>query len=72
MILIDLAVPRDIDPEIRKKENITLYDMDSFRTSETPKELADNLEAAGKIVKEQMELKKYSGKLPWKIQTGRI
>ena len=46
---------RDIDPEIRKKENITLYDMDSFRTSETPKELADNLEAAGKIVKEQME-----------------
>ena len=55
MILIDLAVPRDIDPEIRKKENITLYYMDSFRTSETPKELADNLEAAGKIVKEQME-----------------
>lgn len=55
MILIDLAVPRDIDPEIRKKEKITLYDMDSFRTSETPKELADNLEAAGKIVKEQME-----------------
>ena len=55
MILIDLAVPRDIDPEIRKKENITLYDMDSFRTSETPKELADNLEEAGKIVKEQME-----------------
>lgn len=55
MILIDLAVPRDIDPEIGKKENITLYDMDSFRTSETPKELADNLEAAGTIVKAQME-----------------
>ena len=45
---------RDIDPEIRKKENITLYDMDSFRTGETPKELADNLEAAGAIVKAQM------------------
>ena len=54
MILIDLAVPRDIDPEIRKKDNITLYDMDSFRTGETPKELADNLEAAGAIVKAQM------------------
>ena len=51
MILIDLAVPRDIDPEIRKKDNITLYDMDSFRTGETPKELADNLEAAGSIVR---------------------
>ena len=59
MILIDLAVPRDIDPEIRKKENITLYDMDSFRTSETPKELADSDReklkkavdtAAGKVV----------------------
>ena len=54
MILIDRAVPRDIDPEIRKKDNITLYDMDSFRTDETPKELADNLEAAGSIVKDQM------------------
>ena len=54
MILIDLAVPRDIDPEIRKKDNITLYDMDSFRTGETPKELADNLEAAGSIVKARM------------------
>ena len=41
MILIDLAVPRDIDPEIRKKDNITLYDMDSFRTGETPKEGRD-------------------------------
>lgn len=28
--------------------------MDSFRTGETPKELADNLEAAGAIVKAQM------------------
>ena len=28
--------------------------MDSFRTGETPKELADNLEAAGSIVKAQM------------------
>ena len=54
IVLIDLAVPRDIDPEIRKKDNITLYDMDSFRTGETPKELADNLEAAGAIVKAQM------------------
>ena len=55
MILIDLAVPRDIDPEIRKKDNITLYDMDSFRTGETPKELADNLEAAGSIVKARIQ-----------------
>lgn len=55
MILIDLAVPRDIEPGIGKMEGITLYDMDSFRTDETPEELQENLEAAGKIVNDQME-----------------
>ena len=54
LLLLDLAVPRDIEPSLGRKENITLYDMDSFRTDETPKELADNLEAAGSIVKDQM------------------
>ena len=54
LILIDLAVPRDIEPSVGKIQGVTLYDMDSFRTGETPKELADNLEAAGAIVKAQM------------------
>ena len=34
---------------------MTLYDMDSFRMEETSEKLSRNLEAAGKIVREQME-----------------
>lgn len=55
MILIDLAVPRDIEPEIGKMEGVTLYDMDSFHTDETPAELQEHLEAAAAIVQAQME-----------------
>lgn len=55
LILIDLAVPRDIEPSLGEKENIILYDMDTFRMEETPEEFSRNLEAAGKIVREQME-----------------
>ncbi|MCI5903298.1 MAG: glutamyl-tRNA reductase [Blautia sp.] len=54
-ILIDLAVPRDIDPAIGNLENITLYDMDSFRTDETDEALEQNLKAASRIVEEQMD-----------------
>ncbi len=55
LVLIDLAVPRDIEPALGKREGITLYDMDSFRMPEVPKELEESLEAAGAIVRGQME-----------------
>ena len=55
LILIDLAVPRDIEPEIGNMEGVVLYDMDSFRMAQPPKEMQENLEAAGVIVQEQME-----------------
>ena len=55
MILIDLAVPRDIEPEIGEMEGITLYDMDSFRSDELPDRLQEHLEEAGAIVRAQME-----------------
>lgn len=55
LILIDLAVPRDIEPSIGSLEGINLYDMDSFRIEEIPAELQENLEAAGAIVREQMD-----------------
>lgn len=55
LVLIDLAVPRDIEVSLRDREGIRLYDMDSFKLEETPEELAQNLEAAGRIVKNQME-----------------
>lgn len=54
LILIDLAVPRDIEPEIGRMEGVILYDMDSFHT-DMPKELTDNLETAGRIVCGQMD-----------------
>ena len=31
MILIDLAVPRDIEPSLSEMEQISLYDIDAFR-----------------------------------------
>ena len=55
LILIDLAVPRDIEPQLGEMEGISLYDMDSFHMDETPAELQENLEAAGGIVRSQME-----------------
>lgn len=54
LILIDLAVPRDIEPEIGKREGIQLYDMDSF-TTEISEEQKGNLKAAAQIVDSQME-----------------
>ena len=48
-------MPRDIEPEVGRFEGVTLFDMDSFRMDETPAELQENLEAAGKIVREQMD-----------------
>ena len=55
LILIDLAVPRDIEPEVGKMEGVTLYDMDSFTTQAMPREFAQQMEAASAIVNSQME-----------------
>lgn len=54
LILIDLAVPRDIEPTLGELEQVTLYDMDSFRDGESSGELTESLQQAGKIVEEQM------------------
>lgn len=55
LVLIDLAVPRDMDPELGELEGITFYDMDSFRNSALSPELEKSLCDAGKIVDEQLE-----------------
>lgn len=54
IILIDLAVPRDIEPSLAKNPMLKLYDMDSFKSNVT-EEQKENLEAAGAIVDAQME-----------------
>lgn len=53
MILIDLAVPRDIEPAIAELFNITLYDIDSFRIDVMSEDLKYNISKAEAILEEQ-------------------
>lgn len=55
VVLIDLAVPRDIDPEVKKLFGITLYDIDDFQADTVDAEMQKSLEAAGDILQEKME-----------------
>lgn len=55
VVMIDLAVPRDIDPKLADNEWITLYDMDSFKMENHSAYMAENLEQAGAIVQKQMD-----------------
>lgn len=55
VVMIDLAVPRDIDPKLADNEWITLYDMDSFKVENHSAYMAENLEQAGAIVQKQMD-----------------
>ena len=68
LVLIDLAVPRDIEPSIREIPGITFYDMDSFSTKKEEQNAvneseAENLKAASVIVEDQLAefFKWYSG-----------
>ena len=54
MILIDLAVPRDIDPEVGELQNVTLYDIDSFKIDAASPRLRASMQKAGAILDEQM------------------
>lgn len=55
MILLDLAVPRDIDPLIAEFDTIKLYDIDDFHIDVQSEQLKKNIEKAKKILEEQME-----------------
>ena len=52
MFMIDIAVPRDIDPRVEEMENIYLYDIDDLRgvTEENIKERRRRAERAEEIV----------------------
>lgn len=54
-ILIDLAVPRDIEPSVNEIEGITLYDIDSFKIDTNSLELQESMQKAAAILREQME-----------------
>ena len=49
LVLIDLAVPRDIEPSAGELSGITLYDIDSFKIDAVSPKLQQSLEKAGEI-----------------------
>ncbi len=53
--MIDLAVPRDIEPEIGSLDGITLYDIDSFHIDLHSEKLQLNLAQAEAILREEEE-----------------
>lgn len=55
IVLIDLAVPRDIEPSAGTLSNVTLYDIDSFKIDAVSPRLQASLDQAGKILQEQQE-----------------
>ncbi|MBS6676482.1 MAG: glutamyl-tRNA reductase [Clostridiales bacterium] len=55
VVLIDLAVPRDIEPSAGTLNNVTLYDIDSFKIEAVSPKLQASLDQAGEILREQQE-----------------
>jgi glutamyl-tRNA reductase len=53
--MIDLAVPRDIDPEIKALSWISLYDIDSFHIDVQSEKFKKNLAKAEEILNEEKE-----------------
>lgn len=54
LILIDLAVPRDMEPAIAQLSQITLYDIDSFKIDASSPVLQESMEKAGMILSEEI------------------
>ena len=55
IVMIDLAVPRDIEPMVGILSNVTLYDIDSFKINHISPEMEASMEKAGKILALQQE-----------------
>ena len=53
-IILDLALPRDVDPEIAALTNIALYDIDHFRDSAAPEPDGENTAKVREIIGEAM------------------
>ncbi len=55
IIMIDMAVPRDIEPSIAKCSGVCLYDIDSFRIDPVSDAVCQSMEAAAEILNEKMD-----------------
>ncbi|MDF2613086.1 MAG: glutamyl-tRNA reductase [Clostridia bacterium] len=56
LYMIDIALPRDIDPEIAQMENVDVYDIDDFKAicSENNQKRKELAKAAKDMIKEKM------------------
>ncbi len=56
IIMIDLAVPRDIDPDISEIPDMTLFDIDDFFIDRRSEKLKNNILKAEGILKEESDI----------------
>ena len=64
LVLLDLAVPRDISPSAADLPEISLYDVDSFQINLQSDQMKENLQKIEGIIKEEIEtfLDWYAGR----------
>ena len=55
VVMIDLAVPRDIEQEVGILDRITLYDMDSFQAPSLSVQMAESFGQAGAILEKYID-----------------
>lgn len=55
IVMIDLAVPRDIEPSVAQCSGVSLYDIDSFRIEPVSESLSESMEAAAEIIGQQID-----------------
>ncbi|MBQ9031592.1 MAG: glutamyl-tRNA reductase [Parasporobacterium sp.] len=55
VILIDLAVPRDVEPAVSEHPRISLYDIDSFQIDLHTDKVLYNLEKAEQIIRKEQQ-----------------
>lgn len=53
LIVVDLAVPRDVEPGVGKLRHIRLYDIDDFHVDARSEQVIENLKKAEAILEEQ-------------------
>ena len=53
--MVDLAVPRDIEPSIGEFQNLELYDIDAFKNNTSFSQNEEAYHQAEKILQEQMD-----------------
>ncbi len=54
LLIVDLALPRDVDPAVRQVPGVTLIDLDTLASSLAGDEHASDIEAAWEIVRQEV------------------